>query len=90
MSKLVTDSKFLMDLLFDGADPDDTPLAATIAQLKDATLTCAEMRVTVEYKTWDELRKDLDVINVALVDAWQKMLGLQNEFGDLIEKKLKE
>lgn len=89
MSKLVTDSQFLMDFLFEGNDPEETPLATTISQLKEATLTCAEMRVTVEYKTWDELRKDLDVINVALVDAWQKMLGIQNEFGDLIEKKMK-
>ena len=90
MSKLVTDSKFLMDFLFAGVDAEDTPLANTISLLKEATLTCAEMRVTVAYKTWDELRKDLDVINDALVDAWQKMLGLQNEFGDLIEKKMKE
>ena len=49
MSKLMTDSTVLMEMLFDGNAPDDTPLCCTIAQLKEATLTVAELRVTAEY-----------------------------------------
>lgn len=51
MSKLMTDSTVLMEMLFDGNAPDDTPLSCTIAQLKEATLTVAELRVTAEYET---------------------------------------
>lgn len=90
MSKLMTDSTVLMEMLFDGNAPDDTPLCCTIAQLKEATLTVAELRVTAEYETKEAIGAKLDTVNTALVETWKLMLSVQNDFRDLVEKHFKE
>lgn len=90
MSKLMTDSDVLMEMLFDGNAPDDTPLSCTIAQLKEATLTVAELRVTAEYETKETIGAKLDTVNTALVETRKLMLGVQNDFRDLVEKHFKE
>lgn len=90
MSKLMTDSKVLMDLLFEGTAPNDTPLQNIIDHLKEATLKAAEMRACVQYMPEEEAYECLDEINTTLVETWKQMLGLQNEFKDLIEAHFKE
>ena len=90
MSKLMTDSKVLMDLLFDGTAPDDTPLQDMIDSLKEATLKIAEMRACLYYMDKEESNKSLDIINTTLVETWKNMLALQNEFKDLIVEHFKK
>ena len=90
MSKLLTDSKCLMDLLFGGFDPSDTMLQYLIDKLKESTLTIAEMRVCMEFLPEDERRQRLDKIDTTLVETWRMMLALQNEFKDLIEEHFKK
>ena len=89
MSKLMTDSHALMDLLFEGCAPDDTPLYCTIDQLKNATLKAAEMRACVKYMAEEDACECLDKINTALVETWKLMLEIQNDFKDLIEEHFK-
>ena len=90
MSKLLTDSKCLMELLFGGFDPSDTMLQYLIDRLKESTLTIAEMRVCMEYLTEEERRERLDKIDTTLVETWRQMLALQNEFKDLIDAHFKK
>lgn len=86
MSKLMTDSKVLMDLLFDGTSTDDSMLQYRIVQLKEATLKAAEMRACVKYMTEEESCKGLDQINTTLVETWKLMLEIQADFKDLIDE----
>ena len=90
MSKLMTDSQCLMELLFGGCDPSDTMLQYLIDRLKESTLTIAEMRVCMEYLTEEERRERLDKIDTTLVETWRQMLALQNEFKDLIDAHFKK
>lgn len=90
MSKLVTDSKALMDLLFSGTSSNDTPIHSLIDGLKEATLKCAELRACMKWMDEGVVGEHLDVINTALVESWQQMLELQNEFKDLAEKHFQE
>lgn len=90
MSKLMTDSQVLMNLLFDGSDPSDTTLQYLIDKLKESTLTIAEMRVCMEFLPEDERRERLDQIDTTLVETWRMMLALQNEFKDLIDAHFKK
>ncbi len=85
MSKLMTDSKVLMDWLFGGCDSSDTMLQYLVDKLKESSLTIAEMRVCMEYLTEDERRERLDKIDTTLVETWRQMLALHNEFKDLID-----
>ncbi len=90
MSKLMTDSKAMMDFLFQGTVLSDTPLYTMIEDLKEAALDCTELRVTIDYGDIDEMRKKLDRVNEILVESWQTMLGLQNDFKDIIELHFKK
>lgn len=90
MSKLVTDSQALMEFLFEGASIEDTPINDLTKKLKTATLTCAEMRASVKWMPEEDVRDRLDIINSALVMAWQQMLELDNDFKDLREKHFKK
>lgn len=90
MSKLMTDSKELMDFLFLGASAEDTPINQLIKELKAATLSAAEMRACVKWMPEEDVCDRLDVINIALVESWQQMLAIRNEFKDLIDEKFKE
>lgn len=85
MSKLVTDSKFLMDFLFTGTYPGDTALSDTIKGLKRAALDCTEIRATCDYMEPEEVRAKLDSVNVVLVETWHSMLALRDDFKDLID-----
>ena len=58
MSKLVTDSKVLLDFLFDGTGP-------------------------------DEQRDKLESVNLVLVETWQHLCALSNDFADLVASKMK-
>ena len=89
MSKLITDSQVLMDLLFEGCAPDDTPIYCLIERLKEATMNCAEMRVTVEFERKEALRERISAVESALVMAWRQLLAVQNEFTDLTEEHFK-
>ncbi len=90
MSKLLTDSKCLMELLFDGSGPSDTMLQYLIDKLKESSLTIAEMRVCMEFLTEDERRERLNKIDTTLVETWRQMMALQNEFKDLIDAHFKK
>ena len=90
MSKLMTDSKVLMEFLFGGCDPSDTLLQYLIDKLKESTLTIAEMRVCMEFLSEDERRERLDKIDTTLVETWRQMLAIQAEFKDLIEAHFKK
>lgn len=86
MSKIVTDSEFLMEFLFDGKTPDETPLNDTIDNLKQAAFDCTELRVSCQYEAPEVIREKLDSVNTVLVETWHYMLALRNDFKDLIEK----
>ena len=90
MSKLMTDSQVLMNLLFDGSDPSDTMLQYLIDKLKESSLSIAEMRVCMEFLTEDERRERLNKIDTTLVETWRQMMALQNEFKDLIDVHFKK
>lgn len=83
----MTDSEFLMEFLFDGSEPEDTPLACTINRLKLASFNCTEMRVTCDYEDSEVIRQKMDEVNVVLVETWQYLLNLQKDFKDLIFQK---
>ena len=81
MSKLVTDSQFLMEFLFD-----EIGLEETIVNLKQAAFDCTELRVICQYDDPEVIREKLDSVNTVLVETWRNMLALRNDFKDLIEK----
>ena len=78
MSKLITDSKVLMDLL-----TEDDNLQLVIDDLKDATLTCSELCVTIEFEDFEATRKRLATVNMALTNAWRTLAMLKNDFKDI-------
>lgn len=88
MSKLMTDSESLMQLLFDGLNPDDTPIANTIKELKKSACECMEMRIT-GYTLSKEQKDKLDGFNAVFVETWRLLASLQNDFMDLIEANFK-
>lgn len=90
MSKLMTDSKVLMDLLFDGCAPDDTEIHYLITHLKEAALSCLEICVAVDYEDHDVLRKRLADINYTITTTWSSLASLQNDFKDLIDEHFKK
>ena len=90
MSKLMTDSKVLMDFLFLGVIAEDTPINQLIQELKAATLSAAEMRACVKWMPEEDVCERLDVINTALVESWQQILAIRNEFKDLIDRHFDE
>lgn len=83
MSKLITDSKVLMDLLFDGTTADDSQISSMIDNLKKATLTCSELCVTIDFYDFEETRKSLSKINMTLTETWRTLAMLQNDFKDI-------
>ena len=90
MSKLMTDSQVLMNLLFEGTSPEDSCLQGTIDHLKEATLKAAEMRACVKYMREEDACDCLDEINTTLVETWKLMLEIQDDFKDLIEEHFKQ
>lgn len=88
MSKLVTDSKVLLDFLFEGTGPDDTMLTNTVDALKQAAFDCMETRVT-GFNLTEEQRAKLESVNLVLVETWQHLCALSNDFADLVASKMK-
>ena len=64
MSKLITDSKVLMDLI-----TEDDNLQMTIDELKDAVLTCSELCVTIEFEDFNATRQRLAKVNMTLTNC---------------------
>lgn len=85
MSKLLTDSQCLMDLLFEGVDVDDTPISCTIAELKKCAFDCMELRIT-GYSMTDKQKEKLDTFNKVFVETWRMLSAIENDFKDLIEE----
>ena len=81
---LNTDSQALNNFLFEGFDVDDTPLHNNIDYINDAILICGKMRVGVEFWSPEELRKQLDQMNMYLVDTLTQLEGIQEDFKDVI------
>ena len=90
MSKLMTDSQFMMDFLFKGVNAEDTPLSINLGNLKQATFNCTELRVICEYEDPETIRKKIDEVNTVLVETWHNMLAMRNDFKDLIDSNFKE
>ena len=86
MSKLVTDSKVLMDMLIDDSNCiENTQLNMMIESLKAATLNCSELCVTIEFENFEATRRKLADINLTLTDTWRNLAMLQNDFKDLYQ-----
>ena len=78
MSKLITDSKVLMDLI-----TEDDNLQMTIDELKDAVLTCSELCVTIEFEDFNATRQRLANVNMTLTNMWRTLAQVKNDFKDL-------
>lgn len=78
MSKLITDSKVLMDLI-----TEDDNLQMTIDELKDAVLTCSELCVTIEFEDFTATRQRLAKVNMTLTNMWRTLAQVKNDFKDL-------
>ena len=78
MSKLITDSKVLMDLI-----TEDDNLQMTIDELKDAVLTCSELCVTIEFEDFAATRQRLAKVNMTLTNMWLTLAQVKNDFKDL-------
>ena len=89
MSKLMTDSQCLMDLLFEGADTDDTPIHGTIDELKKCAFDCMEMRIT-GYSLTSAQKEKLDGFNAVFVETWRMLSAIENDFKDLIEEHFRQ
>ena len=82
MSKLITDSKVLMDLI-----TEDDNLQMTIDELKDAVLTCSELCVTIEFEDFNATRQRLAKVNMTLTNMWRTLAQVKNDFKDLNAEK---
>lgn len=78
MSKLITDSKVLMDLI-----TEDDNLQMIIDELKDAVLTCSELCVTIEFEDFNATRQRLAKVNMTLTNMWRTLAQVKNDFKDL-------
>lgn len=88
MSKLITDSKVLSDLLIDeDGIIENTNAYFLIERLKEAVLSCSELCVTIEFEDFPETRKRLGAINLVLSETWRTLAELQNDFKDTYKPK---
>ena len=69
MSKLMTDSKTLTDLLKPGLDIDDNLLSTHIDALKQAAFDCMEIQVSGHVMTEEELKKKAETITETAPEA---------------------
>ena len=84
MSKLLTDSSTLTDLLKPGLDIDDNLLSTHIDALKQAAFDCMEIQVSGHVMTEEELKKIAESMGRALIEAWQVLSALKSDFADLL------
>lgn len=85
MSKLITDSQTLSDLLLPGTDADDNLLTGHIDGLKQAAFDCMEIQVTGHIMTEEELEKKTKRMGMAIIEAWQMLSALKTDFADLLD-----
>ena len=84
MSKLMTDSKTLTDLLDAGITEDDNLLSTHIEALKQAAFDCMEIQVTGQVMTDDELKEKSVSIGRAIIEVWQVLSALKTDFVDIL------
>lgn len=87
MSKLITDSKTLLDLLNPGTTADDNLLDAHISALKQCAFDCMEIQVTGEVMTGKDLEEKTKRMGTAIIEAWQMLSALKSDFEDLLVPK---
>lgn len=89
MSKLMTDSKTLTDLLSPGTDEDDNLLSAHIKALKQCAFDCMEIQVTGHVMTEEELEEKTKKMGLAIIEAWQMLTALYGDFADMLKPQKK-
>lgn len=89
MSKLLTDSKTLTDLLNPGLDIDDNLLTSHIDALKQCAFDCMEIQVTGHVMTEEKLQEKTTRMGRAAIEAWQVLSDLKNDFIDMLQPKEK-
>lgn len=87
MSKLMTDSKTLTDLLDPGLDIDDNILTSHIDALKQCAFACMEIQVTGHVMTEEKLKEKTTSMGSAVIGAWQVLTDLKNDFIDMLQPK---
>ena len=87
MSKLLTDSKTLTDLLNPGLDIDDNLLTCHIDALKQCAFDCMEIQVTGHVMTEEKLQEKTTRMGRAAIEAWQVLSDLKNDFIDMLQPK---
>lgn len=85
MSKLMTDSKTLTDLLAPGSDFDDNLLTSHIDALKQCAFDCMEIQVTGHVMTEEILKEKTTRMGRAAIEAWQMLSALKNDFADMLK-----
>ena len=85
MSKLMTDSKTLSDLLMPGLDEDDNLLSSHIRALKQCAFDCMEIQVTGYVMTEEDLKKKTTRMGQAFIEAWQMLSALKSDFADMLQ-----
>lgn len=85
MSKLMTDSKTLSDLLDAGKDEDDNLLSAHIKALKQCAFDCMEIQVTGYVMTEEELEEKTKKMGLTIIEAWQMLTALKTDFIDMLQ-----
>ena len=87
MSKLMTDSKTLTDLLAAGTAAEDNLLQGHIDALKQCAFDCMEIQVTGCIMTDEALKEKTARMGLAIIEAWQMLSALKSDFADLLEPK---
>ena len=85
MSKLMTDSKTLTNLLLSGVNEDDNLLSSHIDALKQAAFDCMEIQVTGQVMTDEELKSKSVSMGRAIIEAWQMLSALKTDFIDMLQ-----
>jgi hypothetical protein len=89
MSKLMTDSKTLTDLLDPGLDIDDNLLTSHIDALKQCAFDCMEIQVAGHVMTEEKLKEKTTRMGRAVIEAWQMLSALKNDFIDMLQPQKK-
>ena len=85
MSKLMTDSKTLTNLLEPGLNEDDNLLSAHIDALKQAAFNCMEIQVSGREMTEEKLKEKTEKTGSAIIWAWKMLSALKSDFIDMLQ-----
>ena len=89
MSKLMTDSQTLSDLLMPGLDEDDNLLSSHSNALKQCAFDCMEIQVTGYVMTQEDLKEKTTRMGQAVIEAWQMLSALKSDFADMLQPEEK-